>query len=552
MTPQSFFYPRLLETAETNDIEVDMLESQMHERSALELLQLLQAAGACVERMKLRDFSEAFPRTENPEIKPFMTSLEDMRRQMGAWIRELTLYSQNLCQSTSEMVTLSSGALKRSRTMKSNTEALQQATDDLTRNMNQAAAAAEELSVNMHSVSSRADESARNVSSVSQSVEQMTATIGEIARNSELARQTVEQAMQNVAAATRIMSELEKAAIGINSVTTTISGISDQTKLLALNATIEAARAGEAGLRFGVVANEVKALAGETNQATRHIREKVETMQQASQKALSEIHRITTVMDEVNRSVVVIAAAVEEQSVTAREISGNVGKVASGVMDMSRNAGEAHHAVQEVTTNITQAAQHSERLLEQISHISSENMEMRNDAVVLYASAMESSSRGDDIKTLTSTLRLPSDQRVSDNEQIEMFHFSDFYLVGVSQLDLQHQGLFDYFNKIHNGVKRRTPLKELIPLLRNMAGYAVDHFSSEEKLMQRANFSGLDQHRAAHIKLTNDLQSSLDRLERTGDVNILELCRFLKDWIVNHIQVMDKKYMDSMQRAGIK
>lgn len=57
-----------------------------------------------------------------------------------------------------------------------------------------------------------------------------------------------------------------------------IDAIARQTNLLALNATIEAARAGEAGKGFAVVAGEVKALAGQTSQATGEIAEILSTL----------------------------------------------------------------------------------------------------------------------------------------------------------------------------------------------------------------------------------------------------------------------------------
>ena len=67
--------------------------------------------------------------------------------------------------------------------------------------------------------------------------------------------------------------ELKASLENVGNITSVINGIAKQTNLLALNATIEAARAGEAGKGFSVVANEVKALAASTSEATMQIEE---------------------------------------------------------------------------------------------------------------------------------------------------------------------------------------------------------------------------------------------------------------------------------------
>lgn len=74
------------------------------------------------------------------------------------------------------------------------------------------------------------------------------------------------------------IEELQAEIARVGNVAEKIDSVASQTNLLALNATIEAARAGEAGRGFAVVANEVKALSGQTSDATKEIKEVVSNL----------------------------------------------------------------------------------------------------------------------------------------------------------------------------------------------------------------------------------------------------------------------------------
>jgi methyl-accepting chemotaxis protein len=97
------------------------------------------------------------------------------------------------------------------------------------------------------------------------------AAIGEAMKRVALLVSTTETIEQRLA-------EVEKALADVGGVSKVIEKIAQQTNLLALNATIEASRAGEAGRGFAVVAAEVKALSGQTREATLRIRSTVDTL----------------------------------------------------------------------------------------------------------------------------------------------------------------------------------------------------------------------------------------------------------------------------------
>ena len=173
------------------------------------------------------------------------------------------------------------------------------------------------------------------VSSVAASAEEMQATMGEVARQTTRAAEVARAGVAHAASTDAAVGRLSAASREIGEIVRLIGGIAEQTNLLALNATIEAARAGEAGRGFAVVAGEVKALALQSGSASQDIAGRVTAIQRevaAASTALARIRQVVGDIDAIQNS---IAAAVEEQTATTREMCLQLTSAASSCRDMA-------------------------------------------------------------------------------------------------------------------------------------------------------------------------------------------------------------------------
>jgi methyl-accepting chemotaxis protein len=163
---------------------------------------------------------------------------------------------------------------------------------------------------------------------IATATEELAATVQEIARHASEASGVASTAAAEVGAANETVGTLTSASRHIEEVLHLISTIATQTHMLSLNATIEAARAGAAGSGFAVVAGEVKKLSQQTGAATESVEASIASIHDGVVEAAEAMGRVTTTIARVNDNQQGIAVAVDQQSLTTRDIGANATEAA--------------------------------------------------------------------------------------------------------------------------------------------------------------------------------------------------------------------------------
>ena len=134
-------------------------------------------------------------------------------------------------------------------------------------------------------------------------------------------RRLATEAQSAIAASEGSLHDLAGLLDRIGGLVRSIADIATQTNLLALNATIEAARAGEAGRGFSIVAQEVKALAAQTGQATVDIRRWIDEIGSQKQKVISLSENASRSITEATVATGLIYDALSQQDEAAENLA---------------------------------------------------------------------------------------------------------------------------------------------------------------------------------------------------------------------------------------
>lgn len=119
--------------------------------------------------------------------------------------------------------------------------------------------------------------------------------------------------------------------------------------------------------------------------------------------------------------------------------------------------------------------------------------------------------------------------------------FDARFVVGHPDIDRQHAGLFDMVNQLHEAMRTGKARQEIATTLGFLKTYTVEHFQTEERLMEASGYPGYEAHKDQHDALTRQV-IDLEARYLEGSLAIsITLMDFLRAWLTDHIANQDQQ-----------
>lgn len=271
-------------------------------------------------------------RKRNDEFDQLSQSLNEMTGGLGEVLKDVVSTTDNVSTMSTDLNNTINNIASSNHLVNQRTHSLASATDDISSRLN-------ELSSTTNTLRAHSNDTYQSAKSGADTIKMVLSSITDTVN---IVNMTSHQ-----------LDELGRLSKNIDSVIAMINDLASQTNLLALNAAIEAARAGEAGRGFSVVADEVRALAEKTVDATSKITDIVSIIQQSTQTAIST-------MESGQDNLKIISENGTKAEEAMRDIENNA-------MTGSQSTDSMANAIQDVASTAIQMSTEMEEIAQQLS-----------------------------------------------------------------------------------------------------------------------------------------------------------------------------------------
>ncbi|MBI1890465.1 MAG: hemerythrin family protein [Burkholderiales bacterium] len=118
-------------------------------------------------------------------------------------------------------------------------------------------------------------------------------------------------------------------------------------------------------------------------------------------------------------------------------------------------------------------------------------------------------------------------------------------------LDRDHQALLDYVNVLHDELIRDEGRDLILKAFDELIQFTRAHFKREEAEMQLIGYADYELHKHEHDYLLEQILV-LENKFNAGTVTLaVQVTLFLRDWLVNHIAILDKEFAKALAQREV-
>jgi len=224
--------------------------------------------------------SESFEKLDNRDMTTRMN--EKVKGELGHISKIFNNFAKNQQESIRNNIDQSNFVSTDAETLAEIANTTQEQITEQHNSMESAAVKVNEVVLMTEEITKNADEAAHIAH---QAMELSTSAQNVVTSN----KQSIEALAEQLHSTANTVGVVAENSTEIETVLSVINEIAEQTNLLALNAAIEAARAGEQGRGFAVVADEVRILAGRTQNSTLEVQNIITKLQKGSKDAVDSM-----------------------------------------------------------------------------------------------------------------------------------------------------------------------------------------------------------------------------------------------------------------------
>jgi hemerythrin len=132
----------------------------------------------------------------------------------------------------------------------------------------------------------------------------------------------------------------------------------------------------------------------------------------------------------------------------------------------------------------------------------------------------------------------------------ELITWSSTFSCGIKIIDDQHKELVDLVNEMfhHATGDDKQEHKYFSEIIQKAVNFIKVHFVTEEKIMRAIQYPGYAEHKKCHDRFVLDVLENIRDYQAKKHHTLFSFTKFLKDWVLSHIGVMDKQYFLYIKR----